>query len=110
MKLKFNKKLDYQLDAIASVVNVFEGQRMAQDNFTVVTPSQQLPFHEIAHGDLGIGNRLTLLPEGINENLKKIQLENLLPATAPLPFSHETAYFNKNIGPLLSSPRKSCII
>ena len=75
MKLKFNKKLDYQLDAIASVVNVFEGQRMAQDNFTVVTPSQQLPFHEIAHGDLGIGNRLTLLPEGINEILRKYNLK-----------------------------------
>lgn len=82
MKLKFKEDLDYQLEAIASVVNVFEGQSIAQDNFTVVAPSKQMSMQEAEYGDLGIGNRLSLLPEEINANLKGIQLQNLLPVTA----------------------------
>lgn len=35
MKIQFSDNLEYQKEAIDSIVNVFEGQELAQDNFTV---------------------------------------------------------------------------
>ncbi len=35
MKLKFESDLDYQLEAIKSITDIFEGQETMQTNFTV---------------------------------------------------------------------------
>ena len=77
MKIQFNPNLDYQKQAIESIAGVFEGQEICQTNFTVAplqyTTQQVIPGTE---NNLGIGNRLKLLPEDIHQNIRKIQLKN----------------------------------
>ena len=77
MKLHFEPNLDFQLQAIEAVCDLFRGQEICRTDFTVTRdptdPQERLAF---AQNDLGIGNRLTLLDEEILENLKDIQLRN----------------------------------
>ena len=77
MKLHFEPNLDFQLQAIEAVCDVFRGQEICRTEFTVTrdlkTPQTRLAF---AQSDLGIGNRLTLLDEEILRNLNAIQLRN----------------------------------
>jgi type III restriction enzyme len=77
MKIKFNPNLDFQKQAIESVAGVFEGQEICQTNFTVapLQNSRQMEFSTMEN-NLGIGNRLKLLPEDIHKNIRKIQLQN----------------------------------
>ncbi len=72
MKLKFNPKLDYQLEAIDSIVDIFEGQAICDTNFTV----PQLDNDTLFESNLGVGNKLTLDEEDILKNVQKIQLRN----------------------------------
>ena len=80
MKLNFEPNLDFQLEAIDSVCDLFRGQEVCRTEFTV-TPDSAEPQARLgfAENDLGIGNRLTLLDEEILENLKAIQLRNGVP-------------------------------
>ena len=80
MKLHFEPNLDFQLQAIEAVCDLFRGQEVCRTEFTVtrdpVGNQGHLLFDE---NDLGIGNRLTLLDEEILYNLNAIQLRNGLP-------------------------------
>ena len=77
MKLHFEPNLDFQIQAVEAVCDLFRGQEICRTEFTVTPdraqPQAQLPFYE---NDLGIGNRLTLLDEEILANLKRVQLRN----------------------------------
>jgi len=77
MMFQFNPDLGYQKEAIASIVDIFERQEVCRTNFTVA-PLQQHPdyLEFMQHSDLGVGNRLRLLPEDIQKNVKAIQLRN----------------------------------
>ena len=70
MKLRFEQNLDFQLQAIHSVCDLFRGQEICQTEFTVTMrlPDQQLTLG-VADSDLGLGNRLTLLDDQILENV-----------------------------------------
>ena len=85
MKLHFEPDLDFQLQAIEAVCDLFRGQEVCRTEFTVTPVSSaaqaQLAF---AENDLGVGNRLTLLDEEIFKNLKDIQLRNGVPPSASL--------------------------
>ncbi|HHT95368.1 MAG TPA: DEAD/DEAH box helicase family protein [Clostridia bacterium] len=81
MKLKFDDNLEYQLQAIASVVDLFSGQTPMHTNFTVSAYSGQIGLFDTANG---VGNRLELDKEEILSNLQNIQLRNRLPQTATL--------------------------
>ena len=80
MKLHFEPNLDFQLQAIEAVCDLFRGQEVCRTEFTVtrdpVGIQGRLSFDE---NDLGIGNRLSLLDEEILHNLNAIQLRNGLP-------------------------------
>ncbi len=78
MKLKFDKNLEYQQQAIASVVDLFSGQTPMQTNFTVSAYNGQIGVFDTENG---IGNRLELDEEEILKNLQEIQLRNGLPQT-----------------------------
>ena len=78
MKIKFSDSLEYQKEAIDSIVNVFEGQSIAKSNFTVSVQEQNIGFFE---NELGIGNRLDITQDEIEENINIIQMENSLPRT-----------------------------
>ena len=85
MKLHFEPDLDYQLQAIEAVCDLFRGQEICRTEFTVTLdpadPQMRMAF---AENDLGIGNRLSLLDEELLKNLNDIQLKNGLPPSSTL--------------------------
>jgi type III restriction enzyme len=81
MKLQFDKNLEYQQQAIASVVDLFRGQTPMQTNFTVSAYRGQIGLFDTENG---IGNRLELDEEEILKNLQEVQLRNGLPQTKTL--------------------------
>jgi len=86
MKLQFDSNLDFQLEAIRSIVDIFDGQRASASNFTVAPlelEAADVMFPAIQKNDLGIGNRLSLLPEELLKNVQTIQMRHgLKPAEA----------------------------
>jgi type III restriction enzyme len=78
MKIKFNPDLDFQREAIDSIVELFEGNPLCQSNFTVSSLYGQRGTFDSA---LGIGNRLDARfdEEDILQNLQSTQLRNGLP-------------------------------
>ena len=101
MKLHFEPNLDYQLQAIEAVCDLFRGQEICRTEFTVTmkTPGaiagdmfpaglsnaapQQMSLG-IVESDLGVGNRLTLLDDELHKNLADIQLRGGLPPSSTL--------------------------
>ncbi|WP_307761183.1 DEAD/DEAH box helicase family protein [uncultured Phascolarctobacterium sp.] len=81
MKLQFDKNLEYQHQAIASIVDLFRGQTPMQTNFTVTPYNGQIGLYDSTNG---IGNRLELDEDEILENLQAIQLRNGLAQTKSL--------------------------
>ena len=74
MKLKFSIQ-DYQTDAVNSIVNIFNGQRIKESNFTV---SSNMILTQ------GTKNYLELSNEQLLENIRAIQLNNKLTRSVDL--------------------------
>lgn len=85
MKLHFEPNLDYQLQAIESVCDLFRGQEICRTEFTVTMklPNQQLTL-AMADTDKGLGNRLTLVDDQLLDNLRSVQLRNGLAPSGTL--------------------------
>ncbi|SAL14273.1 type III restriction system endonuclease [Caballeronia cordobensis] len=85
MKLHFEPNLDYQLQAIEAVCDLFRGQEVCRTEFTVTMklPDQQLTLG-VAETDLGVGNRLTLLDDQLLQNLRDVQLRGGLAPSSVL--------------------------
>lgn len=71
MKLHFDSKQGYQLDAVSSVVDVFRGQPLDAGEFSaeVSQPEGSLAIE----GDLVIGNNIKLAQSSIIENVHSVQ-------------------------------------
>lgn len=84
MKLHFEPNLDYQLQAIDAVCDLFRGQETCRTEFTVTMRGEAAQMTlGVAESDLGVGNRLSLLDEQILKNLADVQLRHgLAPASA----------------------------
>lgn len=77
MKLHFEPNLDYQLQAIEAVCDIFRGQEVCRTEFTVTRdPADTQTRMGFAESDLGIGNRLALLDEELLKNVNDIQLRH----------------------------------
>ena len=86
MKLQFEPDLDYQLQAIESVCDLFRGQEVCRTEFTVMMKPElagPLPLGT-TESDLGVGNRLTLLDDELHKNLADVQLRGGLPPSSTL--------------------------
>ncbi len=85
MKLHFEPDLDYQLQAIEAVCGLFHGQETCRTEFTVTMQTERsaMPGYE-EPGQLGTGNRLTLLDDELLANLHAIQLRHGLAPSASL--------------------------
>jgi len=77
MKLKFEANQQYQLDAVKSVVDIFEGQPLESGDFemTATTPADMLQIGS----EILVGNNLILEQETILQNIRMIQERNGLP-------------------------------
>ncbi|MBU6257930.1 MAG: DEAD/DEAH box helicase family protein [Burkholderiales bacterium] len=94
MKLHFEADLAYQAAAIEAVCDLFAGQEICRTEFTVtVRAARPDSDAAVAQGALegmlateqgGIGNRLTLLDDEIEANLRAIQVRNGLPPSTHL--------------------------
>ncbi len=96
MKLHFEADLAYQANAIEAVCDLFRGQEVCRSEFTVTLrvggttgDSDASPLQGTLEGMAetpqgGVGNRLTLLDDEVDDNLKAIQLRNGLPPSTKL--------------------------
>lgn len=76
MQLQFDKNQEYQLQAIQSIVNLFEGQPLSNSDFEVSISDNQ--NGSIQFTDAGVGNKLQLSEKELLINLNKVQAENEL--------------------------------
>lgn len=73
MKIQFDSQQDFQLAAIRSVVDVFEGQPLRQGDFEI---SFGIEGASIALTEKGVGNRLAISDEQILHNVRAVQEKN----------------------------------
>lgn len=76
MILRFEPNLDYQLQAVDAVCDLFRGEEICRTEFTVTKSDANGEYLPGLESDLGIGNRLMLLDDEILKNLNDIQLRN----------------------------------
>ncbi|MGH2568775.1 MAG: DEAD/DEAH box helicase family protein, partial [Bacteroidota bacterium] len=81
MKLHFDSNQDYQLQAIQSIVDVFEGQPLSTGEFEFSLGGTQTSLQLTEYG---VGNAVRLTDQEILENLKKLQQRNGLYQSAQL--------------------------
>ncbi len=85
MRFRFEPDLDYQLQAVQAVCDLFRGQEVCRTEFTVTRLRSGVQENlEFAGGDLGVGNRLTLPDDELLANLNAVQLRNGLPPSLSL--------------------------
>ncbi len=86
MKLHFEPNLDYQMQAIEAVCDLFRGQEVCRAEFTVTMklPDDEQMSLDVAQSDLGVGNRLMLLDDELLKNLTDVQLRGGLPPSGSL--------------------------
>ena len=85
MKFHFEPDLDYQLQAIEAVCDLFRGQEVCRTEFTVTHNAADAQASlGFAESDLGTGNQLSLPDEEILANLNDVQLRNGLPLSTSL--------------------------
>ena len=77
MKLQFDPNQQFQLDAIASVIDLFEGQPQNQPDFAVVRSGLWGELAAQTEGSvLGAANRVLIEGERLRTNLRDIQQRN----------------------------------
>ena len=78
IKLHFEDDLDFQISAVAAVVDLFAGQEINRSEFTVSHREAETNQGTLGlvESQLGIGNKLALLDDEILLNLNAIQLRN----------------------------------
>ena len=77
MKLQFDPNQQYQLDAVAAVVDLFDGQPQGASEYAVIDMGEQGGlFAGQAQTELGVGNRLLLDDEKLLANARVVQARN----------------------------------
>lgn len=78
MKLQFDKNQAYQLDAIQSVIDLFDGQHLNNSDFEFSLADES--GGSIQFSEKGVGNLFTVNDQQILENLQRVQKSNELQA------------------------------
>jgi len=77
MKLQFEPNLQFQLDAIAAITDLFEGQPQGAPEYSVINLGDYGElFAGQARTELGMGNHLRLSDEKLRDNTRIIQNHN----------------------------------
>jgi type III restriction enzyme len=83
MKIQFDAQQQYQLDAVAAVVDIFDGQPLEQPEFAVIQEEGTGLFTGQAQTEVGVGNRLTLSADDLRRNVRAIQEGNDIEIASP---------------------------
>lgn len=75
LRLQFDPNQQYQLDAVQSVVDLFDGQPLAAGEFSV---SLDAADSSVLLSEMGVGNNLRLADEQLLRNLQAVQTRNKL--------------------------------
>ena len=84
MKLQFDAHQEYQLQAIQSIIDLFEGQPLNKGDFEISFASSQTQFSYLQLTEKGVGNQIALTEEQILQNLNEVQQRNGIPISAKL--------------------------
>lgn len=82
MKLQFDSNQNYQLQAVQSVVNIFEGQPLAKNDIDIYfIDEEKARYGEMAasYANKGVSNNLVLSNKQILKNINHIQAQNAIP-------------------------------
>lgn len=83
MKIQFDAQQQYQLDAVAAVVDLFDGQPLLQPEYSVVYQQGDSGlFAGQVQTEIGMGNRLALSDDGLRKNTRVIQERNEIEVAA----------------------------
>src|SRR5215510_13949831 len=85
MKLQFDPNQPYQLDAVAAVTDLFDGQPQGAPEYAVVHVEDIGGlFAGQTRTELGVGNRLLLPKEKLCDNTRKVQARNDIEVADPV--------------------------
>ena len=74
MKIQFDAQQQYQLDAVAAVVDIFDGQPLQQPDYSVVYQQGDSGlFAGQVQTEVGVGNQLLLSDDLLRRNTRAIQ-------------------------------------
>lgn len=77
MKIQFDPKQQYQLDAVSAVVDIFEGQPLEQPEFSVIHQQEGVGlFQGQTQSELGLGNQVTINADDLRKNVRTVQERN----------------------------------
>ncbi|MDN5361087.1 MAG: type restriction enzyme [Moorella sp. (in: firmicutes)] len=84
MKIHFDANQQFQLDAIAAVTDLFEGQPQGAPEYAVINMGEWGGLYEGQdRTELGVGNRLLLDEEKLRQNTRMVQLRNDIDVADP---------------------------
>jgi type III restriction enzyme len=84
MKLQFDANQQYQLDAVASVTDLFEGQPQGAPEYSIIqVGGWDGLFAGQARTELGLCNQLLLAPDKLLANTRSAQTRNDIEITSP---------------------------
>jgi type III restriction enzyme len=77
MKLKFDSSQEYQLQAVSSFVDLFDGQKLHKGDYSIeINDNITEGMGSLFQSELGIGNNLVVSAESMLKNLHDIQERN----------------------------------
>src|SRR6218665_4045998 len=79
MKIKFDSEQSFQKEAVASIVDLFDGQPLSKEDFTVeINTDVATGQSSLFQSELGIGNNIVINEDALQKNLAEILNANNL--------------------------------
>ena len=95
MKLKFDSTQEYQLQAVSSFVDLFDGQKLHKGDYSIEMDDKSGEGQgSLFQSEMGIGNNLIISQEALFENLITIQERNDIDPVSAIEFERNGLNFS----------------